>query len=178
MMTRHPWRKWVFGLAIAACLTVACSTPAPVPAPAPAPSQSPLAARYINGIRYNPAPWVTSEYFAEARRLRLAVGWTWPLDPIQAVRDGQPVYYQTGFGTQAADSYWYCSWAATALQDSRHEPSERRAVAQLQRIRRLYYFTRSLDKNGRTLLSQELVTATRGNLKLLQRDVTLNCPHS
>jgi hypothetical protein len=162
-------------LAAVAAITVACSAPAPVPAPAP--SQSPLQARYINGIRYNPAPWTTREYFTEAGRLRLAAGWSWPAHPVQSIREGQPVFYQTGFGTQAADSYWYCSWAATALNDSHLKSNERAAVAQLQHIRQLYYFTHSLDRNGRVLLSHELVTAERGDLKLLQNDVTLNCPH-
>jgi hypothetical protein len=137
-------------------------------------SNSPLGARYVYGVRYIPASWATKEYFAEADHLTLAAGSAWPKNPLNSLRDGDPQMYGVGFGKQAADSYWFCSWSSAAL----HAPDQierNDAVRQLLKIRRLYYYTTAAAPALRSLLNKELNRAKKGKMSMLRADVSENC---
>ena len=119
----------------------------------------------------------TREYRAEAASLRLAPGWTWPRAPVRRkAADGRGVRYERGWGTQAADYYWYCSWASRAI-DPRVGASERRsALEQVLAIRDKYFFKTALAPVSRPAFDQVLEQAKRGDVRGLRRDYELNCP--
>jgi hypothetical protein len=124
---------------------------------------------------YSRSDVAIGEYRDEATRLRLAPGWTWPKTPIPSTYRGSEVRYEKGYGTQAADHFWFCSWAAQALE-TRPETEERAvAVDQLQTLRSKYYFE-VLNTKSKPYVERELKRARGGNLDLVQRDVELNCP--
>lgn len=118
-----------------------------------------------------------AEYRAEAASLTLAPGWRWPATPIPSTApDGRGMMYEVGFGRQAADRYWYCSWATRAV-DARVGPSARRqAVATAVSLRDTYYFKKALAPESRPFVDDLLARAQRGDLSGLRRDVRLNCP--
>jgi hypothetical protein len=134
----------------------------------------PLRPRYVNGVLYLPATMASREYGVEAARLTLAPGWRWPKSPLARFKEREPMYYEVGFGKQAADSYWFCSWAYTALHDTGNE--KQTALKVIPGIRHLYYYTTSLVPPSRVLLNKELIEAQHGHLSRLRTDVTLNCP--
>jgi hypothetical protein len=119
----------------------------------------------------------TREYQAEAASLRLAPGWTWPRAPVRrTAADGRGLRYERGWGTQAADYYWYCSWASRAI-DPRVGASERRsALEQVLAIRDKYFFKTALAPVSRPAFDQVLEQAKRGDVRGLRRDYELNCP--
>lgn len=119
------------------------------------------------------------EYALEAAGLSLAPGWRWPRAPIAAkAPDGGEMMYERGFGTQAADHYWYCSWASRAI-DRRQAPSlRRRALTRATSLKKTYYFTRALAPDARSFVRAFLARAEQGHLSGLRRDVKLNCPRS
>lgn len=119
----------------------------------------------------------TREYRAEAASLRLAPGWTWPARPIRSVAfDGRGIMYEKGYGTQAADYYWYCSWAGRALDQAVGSSARREAVAEALRIRDKYYFETALAPVSRPAFDAVLDSAAAGDLRGLRRDYQLNCP--
>lgn len=119
----------------------------------------------------------TDEYRSEAATLALAPKWSWPEQPIEAVApDGSGMVYQPGFGKQAADNYWYCSWASHALAARPDSKQRTAAITELGRMRSMYYYTTALDPESRPALDQVLKTAALGDMSALRRDVKLNCP--
>lgn len=123
---------------------------------------------------YHDAAAATVEYRAEAAHLDLAPKWNWPAKPIRASYQGDPVRYEVGFGTQAADQYWFCSWASTALGAPAHSSARAEAITQLIGLRNSYYF-RVLDPQSVPYLQKELAEAQAGNLGLVRIDVRANC---
>jgi hypothetical protein len=119
----------------------------------------------------------TREYRAEAASLRLAPGWTWPRAPVRRTAgDGRGVRYERGWGTQAADYYWYCSWASRAT-NPRVDASERRsALEQVLAIRDKYFFKTALAPVSRPAFDHVLDQAVGGDVRGLRRDYELNCP--
>jgi hypothetical protein len=139
------------------------------------PSGQPTAAQYVNGARYLPAAQATTEYFAEAAHLSLAPGARWPANPLPSSQGGDPKMYQAGFGRQAADRYWFCSWARAAVSAPVASQARRHAITQLVKVKRLYYYTTALVPQSRPLLITELARAAAGKLADLRTDVSLNC---
>lgn len=136
------------------------------------PSEPPY--RVVHGGTYVPRPTAELEYALEASTLRLPAGRSWPQHPMPTPPAGQPEWYQLGYARQAADRFWFCGWASVAVQAT--DPAVRRdAVATLQGITRLYYYTQALDAPSRPLLVTELATARRGDLAGLRNDLRRNC---
>jgi hypothetical protein len=119
----------------------------------------------------------TRDFRAEAASLRLAPGWRWPARPIRSTAiDGRGVKYEKGYGTQAADYYWYCSWGAR-LTDPKVTASARRiALENVLAIRDKYYYKTSLAAVSKPAFDRVLTSAEKGDLRGLRRDVQLNCP--
>lgn len=86
--------------------------------------------------------------------------------------------YERGFGRQAADHYWYCSWAARAVDQRVGTSARRQAVATAASLRKTYYFTTALAPDSRPFVDDLLERAQHGDLSGLRRDVTLNCPRT
>ena len=121
----------------------------------------------------------TAEYQAEAAKLTLAPGWRWPSAPIASkAPDGRGMMYQQGFGTQAADHYWYCSWASRAFDTQIAAAARRQAIARAASVRNTYYFKSALAPDSRPFMDNFLTRAEAGHLAGLRRDVALNCPRS
>jgi hypothetical protein len=119
----------------------------------------------------------TSEYRAEAASLRLAPGWTWPRAPVRrTAADGRAVRYERGWGTQAADYYWYCSWASRVLDRNLGASERRDALAHVLDIRDKYFFKRALAPVSKPAFDQVLKSAAADDLRGLRRDYELNCP--
>jgi hypothetical protein len=164
------WRRRAV-LALFAVALVGCSSPGQLSLARPQ-----LLPRRIGGVVYLPAAMSAKEFFTESRRLHLAPGWRWPTHPIPSSRNDLPMFYQVGFGRQDADSFWFCSWAATAI--AAPYSAGRQALAELPQIRLLYYYTNALNGSSRIYLDKELYYARHDNLGRLRTDVTLNCPGS
>jgi hypothetical protein len=120
-----------------------------------------------------------AEFREEAAGLTLAPGWRWPAVPIpRTAPDGRRMMYERGFGTQAADRHWYCSWAAHALDPGVGASARRQAVANAASLRKTYYFTTALAPESRPLVEDLLSRAVHGDFRGLRRDVELNCPRA
>jgi hypothetical protein len=119
----------------------------------------------------------TRDFRAEEATLRLAPGWSWPTRPIRSkAPDGRSVMYEKGFGKQAADYYWYCSWATSAVDRAAAPSSRRIAVRRVLAIREKYFFTTALAAVSKPAFDRVLTSASRGDVRGLRRDVALNCP--
>lgn len=119
----------------------------------------------------------TSEYLAEAKALTLAPRATWPKTPIAATaEDGVAMVYEPGFGRQAADSYWFCSWSGRALEVGVSDRDRKAAIAQLDKIRDTYFYTTALAPESKPILDKVLASTRLGDLAPLRRDHELNCP--
>jgi hypothetical protein len=119
----------------------------------------------------------TREYRAEATSLRLAPGWRWPVSPVPRVAsDGRGIRYEKGWGKQAADYYWYCSWTSRAVDPALSAAGRKNALEQVLSIRDKYYFTTALAPNSKPLFNQVLKKAAAGDVRALRRDYELNCP--
>jgi hypothetical protein len=123
---------------------------------------------------YSSADVATVEYRAEAAVLTLAPGWSWPDKPIPSTYQGDEVRYETGYGKQAADQYWFCSWAVRAVERPAGTKERAEAVRQLQTLTTKYYFA-VLNPQSRPYVLKELQTARAGDLALVQRDIEQNC---
>lgn len=130
--------------------------------------------RVVNGATYVPVPTAEQEYRKEAASLRLPPAHSWPQHPMLASEAGTPEWYQIGYARQAADRFWFCSWAAVAT-DTADTAVRHDAVQTLQGMLGLYYYTVALDPPSRPLLVTELATAQRGNLAALRNDLQRNC---
>lgn len=136
--------------------------------------------RVVAGATYMPASHAETEYAQESATLHLPPAHTWPAHSIAATHpatageSAAPEWYQVGYGRQAADRYWFCSWASTALTAADTE-SRTDAVIILGGIFALSYYTDTLDPPSRTLLRQEVTNAQHGNLTALRTDVQRNC---
>ena len=116
------------------------------------------------------------EYRAEAATLTLAPGWTWPVAPIEdRAADGETIIYEPGFGRQAADFYWYCSWASRAIDRRLTASARTEAVDRVVSIRDKYYYTTSLAPESRPAFDELLANAERGRMTGLRRDYAVNC---
>jgi hypothetical protein len=153
---------------LAGCAVGAATPRASRPIPAP-PSY-----RIVNGTKYVPVGTAEREYTAEASTLRLPAARTWQSHPLKSTDGGSPVWYQVGFGRQTADRYWFCGWAAVAAGTT-HADVRRSAVATLQKMLHLYYYTTALAVPSRPQLVRELTSAQRGDLRELVNDLRLNC---
>ena len=121
----------------------------------------------------------TLEYRKEAATLTLAHGWRWPMTPIASKGpDGGGMMYERGFGTQAADHYWYCSWASRAIDPHTEAASRQNAVKIAVSLRDTYYFKKALAPESRPFVDNLLSRAEHGELAGLERDVALNCPRT
>lgn len=129
-------------------------------------------------VAYTPKR-ATAEYRTEAAALTLAPGWRWPAAPLAKTGpDGRGMMYERGFGKQAADHYWYCSWASRAL-DEQVAPTDRaQALTTAVGLRKTFYFTTGLAPASRPFVDGFLTRAEHGDLSGLRRDVRLNCPKS
>jgi hypothetical protein len=124
---------------------------------------------------YSSADVATVEYRAEAAGLTLAPDWTWPQEPIPPTYQGSEIRYEKGYGKQAADQYWFCSWAVRAVETRAATKEHAEAVQQLQTLPSKYYFE-VLNPHSRPYVLKELQTAREGNLDLVRKDIELNCP--
>jgi hypothetical protein len=119
----------------------------------------------------------TIEYRAEAASLRLAPGWTWRAAPVRSLAaDGRGIMYEPGWGRQAADYYWYCSWTSRALDQRVGASDRRQALENVLSIRKKYYFTTALAPISRPAFDRVLSEAALGDLRGLRRDYEINCP--
>ncbi|NEA35149.1 hypothetical protein [Streptomyces sp. SID13031] len=116
-----------------------------------------------------------SEYRAEAATLKLADGWQWPADKsfMAKTDDGHDVVYQRGFGRQAADRRWYCSWVGKALAGD--TKSTGGALAEALKIRETYYYTTALQAESKTFFEDVLRRASLGDLGPIANDFQQNC---
>ena len=130
--------------------------------------------RVVNGATYVPVATADREYSREAATLELPPAHAWPQDPLPKSDSGSPAWYEIGYARQAADRYWFCSWAAMAVNAS-DVRARREAVEALQGILRLYYYTNALDAHSRPQLAKEVTSAQKGDLTALRTDVQLNC---
>jgi predicted small secreted protein len=119
-----------------------------------------------------------AEFVEESGRLTLAPGWRW--DPSPKVDttgpDGRPMMYQKGFGRTKADWYWFCSWGQQALAPSATDADRTAAMAELKKIRGLFYYNTALLPPDRATFDAELKKAELGDLSTLRTDIQLNCP--
>jgi hypothetical protein len=119
----------------------------------------------------------TRDFRVEAASLRLAPGWRWPAAPILSVApDGRGINYEKGYGNQAADYYWYCSWASRLTNSKISGSARRAALENVLSIRDKYYYTTSLASVSKPAFDRVLTSAEEGDLRGLRRDVRLNCP--
>lgn len=159
-------RAWIVATLLAACLPACTATSASVPKDPPY--------RIVHGGTYVPGPTAELEYALEASTLQLPPRHTWPQHPMAKTLSGTPEWYQLGYAKQAADRFWFCSWASVAVSatdaKTRHD-----AVLRLQGITKLYYYTHALDAPSQPLLVDELKTALRGDLSAVLNDLKQNC---
>jgi hypothetical protein len=99
-----------------------------------------------------------AEYRKEARTLELAPGRHWPVAPPIATDSG----YGKGYGTQMADSYWFCSWAARALDPRLSSAARRLALAQLPKLRSTYAYKHYIP-DSRASMDAIIDKALRGD---------------
>jgi hypothetical protein len=120
---------------------------------------------------------VKAEYLQEQSSLTLAPGWTWPDDPTprSVADDGSNLVYQRGYGTTAADHYWYCSWEA-AMVTAPTAAARDEALKNLQTVKRTHYYKADLLPPDRRRFDAILTNAGLGDLTGMQFDVTNNCP--
>ncbi|WP_347350319.1 hypothetical protein [Intrasporangium sp.] len=120
----------------------------------------------------------TQEYLTEAGQLTLAPDSSWPSQPIAGTaEDGIPMIYEPGFGRQAADSFWFCSWSGRALDVAVTESDRQAAIAELDKIRTTYFYTKALAPESRPILDKVLDSTRLGDLTPLRNDHEMNCPH-
>lgn len=159
-------RSWIVAALLFASLTGCATTAASVAKEPPY--------KVVQGGTYVPGPTAELEYSLEATTLRLPAGHAWPQHPMAKSPSGTPEWYQLGYAKQAADRFWFCSWAAVAASTTdakaRHD-----AVLRLQGITKLYYYTNALDGPSRPLLLNELKAALRGDLGAVRNDLKQNC---
>ncbi len=126
------------------------------------------------GPAYLTAAETADEYRAEAAGLDLAPGFGWPATPILGTApDGAAMVYEPGFGRQAANHYWYCTWARTAVTADAAQRDV--ALAEAMKIKDMYYYTDALAFESRPFFDQVLASAELGDLSGLSNDVNLNC---
>ncbi len=126
------------------------------------------------GPPYLTAVEATEEFRSEAAGLTLAPGFEWPAQPIAATApDGAGMVYEKGFGRQAANHFWYCTWARTALTSE--GAARNAALAQAVQIKDTYYYTTALAFESRPFFDRVLANAELGDLSGLSNDVNLNC---
>jgi hypothetical protein len=133
--------------------------------------------------KYNDRPIALSpkqalvEYRTEAMSLKLAPGWKWPDSPVPTHDpNGQDVMYQKGWGKQAADLYWFCSWASRAVNPQLPEAERQQALENVLSIRTKYFYTTSLAAASKPSFDRMLQNAAHGNMNDLRGFYEVNCP--
>ena len=122
------------------------------------------------------AAQTAAEYRTEAATLQLAPGWTWPAEPIAAkAPDGNDNVYEPGFGKQAADFYWYCSWSARILDPAVTETDRKVALDNVVKIKEKYYYLTALADDSKPLMDSVLNSTQLGDYAPLKNDFELNC---
>jgi len=122
------------------------------------------------------ADQTTAEYRAEAATLELAPGWTWPQQPIAAkAPDGVETVYEPGFGKQAADHYWYCSWSSRVLDPAVSESDRKTALDNIVKIKEKYYYLTALVDDSKPYMESVLSSSQLGDYAPLKNDFELNC---
>lgn len=132
--------------------------------------------------KYNDKPTALSpkqtvvEYRKEESSLMLAPGWKWPGYPVRSHGpNGQDIVYQEGWGKQAADLYWFCSWTGRAVNPKLSETERQQALKKLPLIQTKYFYTTSLVPVSKPPFNQMLRSAEDGNLKSLRGFYEANC---
>jgi hypothetical protein len=123
------------------------------------------------------AAQVLVEYRRERRSLVLAPGWHWHRHPSIATvgPDGDPMYYELGYGRAAADHHWFCSWTQRLVSTAPGSSQRDRAYSTLRRVRRLFYYRVALVPMDRHVLDGLLERVGRGDVAPIARDFALNC---
>jgi predicted small lipoprotein YifL len=122
------------------------------------------------------AAQTVAEYQAEAATLQLAPGWSWPDKPIaEKAADGVDNVYEPGFGKQAADHYWYCSWTSRVLDPAVAAEERQTALANALKIKEKYYYLTALEKDSKPYLDEVLRSGQLGDYAPLKNDFELNC---
>ncbi|MCL6647789.1 MAG: transposase family protein [Chloroflexi bacterium] len=132
--------------------------------------------------RYNPRPTALTpqqalaEYRAEAASLTLAPDWKWPASPVPShAPDGPATTYGKGWGRQAADSYWFCSWASRALDPKLPAAERQQAIENALSIRTKYLYTTALAPDSKRALDRLLRNAAKGDTRDLRQYYEANC---
>lgn len=84
------------------------------------------------------------------------------------------MYYQEGFAAGRAVTYWFCSWATTALSPRTSSPLRQRALSQLPLIRTTPLFTKRLIENP-SYIEGILADTASGKTASLAEFVRSNC---
>jgi len=122
------------------------------------------------------AEQTTAEYRAEAATLQLAPGWSWPSQPVPAkAPDGNDNVYEPGFGKQAADYYWYCSWSSRVLDPATSDADRKSALDNVVQIKGKYYYLTALADDSKPYLDGVLNSSLLGDYAPLKNDFELNC---
>ncbi len=119
-----------------------------------------------------------AEYRTEAATLELAPGWTWPADPVAAkAPDGDGNVYEPGFGKQAADHYWFCSWSSRVLDPATSDADRKAALDNMVKIKQKYYYLTALEADTKSYVDSLLSSTQLGDYAPLKNDFELNCGH-
>ncbi|QYR23763.1 hypothetical protein KZ483_13230 [Paenibacillus sp. sptzw28] len=117
------------------------------------------------------------EYRTEAASLTLAPGWKWPDSPVSShAPDGRDFMYQKGWGKQAADLYWFCSWASRAVNPQLPEAGRQQALEHVLSIRTKYFYTTALAADSKPGFDQMLRNAADGKMDDLRGYYESNFP--
>jgi hypothetical protein len=120
---------------------------------------------------------VKAEYLKEQQGLTLSPGWAWPKDstPRSVADDGSKFVYERGYGTTAADHYWYCSWES-AMVKAATATSRNEALKNLKTVTATHYYKANLLPPDKKRFDTILNNAALGDLTGMQFDVDNNCP--
>jgi hypothetical protein len=96
--------------------------------------------------------------------------------PIAAkASDGNDNVFEPGFGKQAADYFWYCSWSAQILDPKVTGPDRDSALANVVKIKEKYYYLTALAADSKPYLDDVLRSTQLGDYAPLKNDFELNC---
>lgn len=116
---------------------------------------------------------MNAEFLAEARKLALPTGYSWPERAPQA---GPQDLYGTGYGTSQADQYWYCSWAKEWLDVQAEDASRTQAaLTQIKSVTTKPLYLDSFAPEVQRETDREIAAAESGNPDTLAVGVRGNC---
>jgi hypothetical protein len=118
-----------------------------------------------------------AEYRREEASLTLAPQWKWPVAPVPShMPNGQRIIYQQGWGRQAADLYWFCSWSSVTVNPKAPETLRQQALQHVLSMRTKYFYMYSLAAVSKPGFDDVLNRAAKGDLTELRRFYEANCP--